>query len=822
MLLTVKTKTPTPILSVPSVFATLEDVTDSFFVYKVSYSVNATEAVKNNTYVVKINIDKNLGNQSVKPSLIKNVSNKQMISNIRLQAPILKAAALSKPPYVLTYTSDITSKIPNSSATRLTAAAAGITITPGSLSRATTSLVLRTASQISLSGLKSPIMDLNLGAGKLNPSVTINPQLSKAQSMQLLHSGIDPANLTKASNTIVPTSKTYAGTIPLPTFSQALIIKNNPIAKNIVASRLSNIKSVAVSALPPQQSVVTVVKSNTNTVTISETIYIPIEQIGKNNFNVIFDLVNQNKTIYQTAKVLVEHGINLTKLIPTEPPSVKQLSNGVIGRALFEVKQLDPYAKGFFVYRRELNPNVPIKNARYTQVSKQTLLPGETILYEDRISTSNKVLYRFIPFADEELPSSIFTSLVVSFKSSNIANKKNLNRRPVYAVINAKTDPENDYISINVSDYTDSAISMRLKRRNLSKHESTSTIISVSALTHSTAVGTRFIDNNVKPGSIYEYTVDLVFKEGYIAAVPTNSIVEHTPITNNIAVTKITNINMTSYEGLADVTFDIEYSLSETNFELIKKLFSEQKLTLEHQTEIIQNKSKLTTLLAYKVIRTNLTSGEVENFGIISDKKFSDRKFGLSRSVKNLESSSEYIYTVITYVRNPETVLPKYERSVATTSDGVPSSYSFRPYKWYQPITLSEGSIVSPRSLQSNHSKSELEQGAVVDIRQVPISVSNILPAIDSAMATKIKKDTVYLEWKVSGELEKIDHFVIILSIMGMKTVIGTAHAISTNKSFAFVDPLTNGEKGQLEYSIIPIYYDYEQGKAFNTNTVIV
>lgn len=822
MLLTVKTKTPPPVISVPSGFATLEDVTDSFYVYRVSYIVDATEAIKNKTFIVKINVDKNTGNQSVKPVLVKNTSIQQMITNIRLQAPMVKAAAISKPPYVLTYTSDITSKIPNSSVSKITAAAAGVMVASNKLSSTVTTLVTRAASQVNLAGFKSPLMDLNLNAAKTNPIVTINPQLTKIQSTKLLFSGIDPASLTKTSNTIVPTSKTYSGTIPKISFTQTAVIKNNPIAMNIVASQLSNIKSTTVAKLAPQQAIVTVVKNTTSLITIHEKLYIPITQIGKNNFNIVFDLLAPNSIIHQSVKAFVEHGINLTKLIPTTPPGVKQLSNGTMGRAVFEVKQFDQYAKGFFVYRRELSPNKQIRNAKYTQVAKQNLMPGETFIFEDRINTINKVLYRFIPFADEDLPSSVFTSSIVSFKNNSISSKNSLNRRPVHAVLNTRMSEKNNYIDISVSNYSESAISMRLRRRNLSIHQSNFAIIATSPITHTTAAGIKFIDNDVKSGNIYEYKVDLVFPDGHDATVPTSSIIEYSPVTNNIAVTKVSNITSTSYEGLADITFDIEYSLSETNFELIKKLFSEQKLTLEYQTEIIRNKSKLTTLLAYKVLRTNLTTGEVENFGIISDKKFSDRKFGLSRSVKNLDSSSEYYYTVITYVRNPETVLPNYVRTVGTTSDGVKSSYSLQPYKWYQPVTLAEGSIVTSRTLQANHSKSELEQGMVVDIRYIPVAVSNILPTIESALASKIKEDTVYIEWKVIGDLEKIDHFIVILDIMGMKTIIGTAHAISTNRSFAFVDPLTNGEKGQLEYTIVPVYYDYERGKSFKTNTVII
>ena len=55
--------------------AYLIDVTNSFYVYSISYSVNVAAVLANKTFLVNINIDKSLGNQSTKPTLIKNKDN---------------------------------------------------------------------------------------------------------------------------------------------------------------------------------------------------------------------------------------------------------------------------------------------------------------------------------------------------------------------------------------------------------------------------------------------------------------------------------------------------------------------------------------------------------------------------------------------------------------------------------------------------------------------------------------------------------------------------------------------------------------------------
>lgn len=821
MLPIVKSKTKPAILSPSGMSAYLIDVTNSFYVYSISYSVNVAAVLANKTFLVNINIDKSLGNKSTKPTLIKNKDNRTIIYNLLTQSAQLKSAANAVPEYVLTYKSDITSKIPNSETSRLLLTAANIHSTGKVTSATSRAYIANNVGVLKAAGATSPLMDINLNAKSRNPIVTISPQKVKLQSMTLLYkNNIDPANVTKNTNSIVPTSKTSSGIIPKKTFTQTNVIKNNSNAMNIVASRLSTNSMDLLTNLTNQSSVVTMEKSTSSFITITEIVNIPVSQIGRNNFNIIFDLMAVNNRIHQSEKRFVNHSINLTQLLPTEPPSVKPLSGGAVGRAIFEVKQIDKYANGFFVYRRELNPNTVMRNAKYTLVEKINLLPGQSTFFEDRISTINKVLYRFIPFADEDMPATVFTSCVASFNRGSIIKKNVHDRRPIFAVISPQID--NEQIVVNISDYTPDAIDIRLLKRNLSSFEKNFSTIANINLTNNTSVGIKYKDSNVKPNHIYEYQVELIFPDGRIGKAPTNAIIEYSPVTNNIAVTKVTNLTNTSYEGMTDVTFDIEYSISETNFEFIKKLFSEQSLSTEYQEEITLNKEKLTTLFAYKVLRTNQTTGLVENFGIITDKHFSDRKFGLSRSVTDLESSNKYVYTIITYARNPETVLPKYTREVETTVEGRPSSYTLTPYKWRQPVTLIEGNIVSARALQANHSKSELEQGTVVDIKYIPINTVNILPTIETAQASKIKEDTVYIEWKVVGELEKIDHFIIKLNIHGMTTLIGTCHAISANKSFVFVDPLTNGEQGQLEYTIVPVYYDYTEGKSYKTNMVVI
>jgi hypothetical protein len=315
----------------------------------------------------------------------------------------------------------------------------------------------------------------------------------------------------------------------------------------------------------------------------------------------------------------------------------------------------------------------------------------------------------------------------------------------------------------------------------------------------------------------------MIYPDGTEEAAYNNLLLEYRPIASKIAKTTISNPTITTYNGIPTVTFNVEYSLIENSFELIKKLITEQNFLSEYEVNIVANKERLKTLLSYSVTRLNLTTGDIEYFGTIPSTTFNDRLYGLSRSVKDLDMTNEYQYKVTTYVRSPETLMPNLVRTVNTTVENKPVSYQLKPFKWYQPVTLNEGNIVTERSLVCNYPQDQMSQGRVVDIVETPkINLLNPLPRLTNVNATKISRNSILIEWKVEGDLTKIDHFVIKLEMYNNITIVGNVHNASANNAFKFLDPLTNGEQGPLTYQIVPIYYDYTQGSPAKTRTVNV
>ncbi len=326
-------------------------------------------------------------------------------------------------------------------------------------------------------------------------------------------------------------------------------------------------------------------------------------------------------------------------------------------------------------------------------------------------------------------------------------------------------------------------------------------------------------DSSVKKNHIYEYFCKLIYRDGHTEIAPHKLTIEYLPVTNNVVETNLGKPVVLQEGGEIDVVFNMESNLIETNVDLIKRAMSEQGLYGIFQEDIIKNKEKLQNLLGYKVERTNLTTGEVEDFGILIDSKFSDKKFGKIKGVKPVQGGFEYRYSVSTYFRSPETLISTFTRTVETSTN---LNYTFSPAKWLHPVTLSKGNIVTEKALATNHAKSDFSHGSVGNISTVNVSLANVLPSLYEGKASRLSNKYVLIQWKVQGELSKIDHFIVILEMLGMRKIVGKCHNISDANYFQFLDSLDEGEHGALTYHILPVFYDYSRGTDLSTNQVIV
>ncbi|MFA6049715.1 MAG: hypothetical protein WC761_00690 [Candidatus Paceibacterota bacterium] len=808
-------KKQSSIVVIPSNFATLEEIVDNKFRYKVRYLADPALAIQEKAITVKIHVSKQSYIKKVQP-IFSVINSSNIIFNLlkknALQKDIARSAVSQ---YILTYISDISSKIPNNTTLRLSLARFGQNI-PIRFSKI---LSPKPVSDLTDQNVNMPVMDTNLN--KVSEKLLNDQQIKQASMSMLYISKIDPASLVnKKTNVIRSAQRAMDGVNTKPTFLQTQTSKNNSLGSALISSLLNNNINTSQIELQGNEFLNVFEHKEQTLVEVTEFIDIPVNSLSEGEFYFIFELINNKGLSIQINSNLVNHSRNLLFLrIPTEIPEIKVLPVNNPGKVSFTITQKDRNAIGVNIYRREIKPGQNNINSEYIYVGKTDIAFGQPAQkVEDLVASMHSISYRFVPFADESVQSSIFATALVNFKRKNMAPGAKFQRRQSFVSLSHEVKATG--VTISIKDIPSGPIALKLLKRNLSIHQKNFDVVTgdLFLLDGKSNAPLSIDDGNVKQGRIYEYQVALIYKDGDQEIGSNNLVVNYNPVVSNIVTTTVLNPEVVQQSAGFDVTFTVQYNILNQNAELVKKFITEQNLLNEFQTDITDNKSELTKLFAYSVVRNNLTSGEVESFGIIDSLNFSDRRYGIPKNVRPLDPGSEYRYVVTTYFRNPETLFPTLERTIETTN----GSYTFKPYKWRQPITLKEGNLVTANSLKRNHAQSQFAQGELADIQNVNISLASLLPSLGEGQASQVREKANLIQWKVNGNVTKIDHFIVMLESLGIRTIVGCAHNISNSNYFEFLDVLSNGERGALTYFVVPVYYDYSRGTELKTNVIVI
>ena len=812
-------KTPQSlIIKVDSINPVLVDVGGDVVVYNVIFSFNPKLAVQLNASTLYINATTKLGNTTNVPLVIRGTNTKDITANLLQQSNIYNRASQRGTDYVVSVSTDIRSYISKS---------------PSFLSVSQLFkkvFVMENAGALSSLNKTTNVLDQNV-AGNVSSTYSQSPYNLRQQINKLrITQKIDPASLyIGGTNAIIPASKTFSGVAAATNYTQNQLINSSLAAKNIIASQLSKTVINTQNDINQNRFITTVQKVATDNLTVSKTIVIPINKLGKSDFKFIIELYDINERKLQTIDKFVPHNANVSALIPIIPPKISPRANFGIGNIAIDVQQLDSYAKGIAVYRKILRTQQQNMSSEFEKVADFKLMAGNLpYTFRDKVTTSNDIIYRFIPYGENKTLASVFASIIQK-TNNNLINKKT--ERRAFCVMDYSMDSE--ALIIKANSFPVEAVAVRFYRRNKTTNQVK--FLPISSYLRRNAGGNiplRIIDREVQKYQIYEYKIGILYADGIEQLAPQVLILEYRPIDQNIATAVITNIQNQGYgDGNKDVTFNVGYSINDNQYNDIKKLLSQQNYLAEYQDQVKENRDFLKTLLAYKVMRLNLTTGELEDFGVITSLNFSDRKYGAARGVKPVVEGTEYKYKIITYIRDPDTLYPSIARTInpgtkkiSQKYKNLTKTYTLYPYEWLQPIILRNGTTYTDASVINSYpgTLASFEFGNIVDIQEFSISILGDLPTIQNSSVFQIQNRGCFIQWEVNGNIKKIDHFIISLDILGMKTIVGVAHNINNTGKFEYLHPLANGERGEITYYITPVYYDDTQGSAIKTNTIII
>jgi hypothetical protein len=799
---------------------------DGFYEYKISYEADPVKCLREKAITVRINVSRSPYVRQVVPVFAIGPQNPSVFTaNLLVKSPRQKDAMRSQvQEYLLSILSDISSRIPND-LIRTIARAPTASSTPIRAIREVNTIAVSALLQ---QNVNAPVLETNLarmapGIANDVPRVSAGRTFQRAANTLLNVHRIDPASVAgQRSNTVISAKRTFSGVKPARPATTLRAIQQTPAARTLVEAATTPNMLTSQIELSSQDMLPVVVTRTVSSILMTETLKIPAPALTSSEFYLVFEVLGSKGEVLEVRSVLVEHAINLTQLnLVTESPEVEQAAISKPGKVIFHLKQKDENAFGVNVYRKELNPGVLSVDATYSLAGRIDLRPSDgSRRFEDPIASLNPIIYRFIPFNRDEVLASNFASLVTSFEKPDLLLRGKVFRRQSAVSFNCLV--KNSSIDVQIISVPPDPIVLKLVRRDKTLKEQNFTQVSDKVLLEGLSNGSIFIeDTTVKKNHVYEYAVILIYKDGSEEFSGTSVIQEFEPIETNIIAMELVDPKITKQGSGFDATFTIEYSLIKDDAETIRDYLSQQGIFGEFYQEILADKAKLDKVFGFVITRTNMNTSEIESCGVVDSLSFSDRRCGAAHGMKPIQEGYEYKYEVRAYLRNPETLFPTSAREVPIR-EGSSVTYSLKPAKWRHPVTLEEGNLVTPATIARNHANTAFTFGILAGTQTVTLSLGKALPTIQSAQVSKAKNGYLYLQWRVQGNTQMIDHFLIGMDVLGMQQNVGKAHNISSTGYFQMLDKLTNGESGAITYLITPVYFDYSKGSTTKTNQVVI
>ena len=649
-------------------------------------------------------------------------------------------------------------------------------------------------------------------------SASIDENPTRLMHDMIYRQGIDPSHIIHLTHRSVPSVDAVGGLLRP---SRALEHEHSPL------TRLLNHHIFPTTAHHPpaytnqvqDSSVVHVLTQAADThVEIPTQVTIPRHALKlasrhHSHFFVKFELINGRTgvaidTITKTLNTAQHAQLYYT---PRRPPTVKVTKSELSSRANLEIKQNDPGATGVQVYKKNVFRAV-VDIDDYTLIGTYNVKKNEqSLLVQVDLPRNSVAIFRVVPTGLNGTQGYEYTNVVV--KPSHYKPVKSLS---------LTAQPIDIGVRLEVRQIPQHVVAIELKARNKSIFESeyrnVGSGITLIDETIRTADFFTLVDRDVSQNHIYEYVAKLVYESG-TSELTANTIIDFiTPVPGKVD-TRIQNLVVSEAREL-NVTFDISTEIIDNNADVVKKLLHRQDIFVQFKDDVAREREFLKSLIAHNIQRVDLTTGAREDFGVVTTSSFSDEALRKNLAIQPLKAGHKYRYEVVALLRAPETMfetLSKEKVDVVTKK-----THNFSPAKFLHPITLSRGVIVSSAGLKTRYAKEPMSHGAIGSVETVEATFDVDPANIIEASASRFDKYLNTITWKIEGDINSIDHFIIMKDVHGVRTVIGKAHSEFLYGNCQYLHPVSRRDEGSFVYVISPIFNDYKKGREVTTNSVVV
>lgn len=625
--------------------------------------------------------------------------------------------------------------------------------------------------------------------------------------------GIDPSDIVKLTPRTISAKESVEGLIRKSTSNERSYAPSTKLLHKYLFNDTSAQPKSLSTNIDDDETLITEFRTSINDV-INIPVDMSISQKHVNtNYFVKLDLIDEEtgEVVDQLTTPLDTNKYVNIYYTPSIPPIVYKTVNEYTSQASIEITQNDPGGQSVEVWKKHIYKS-HVSHDSYTLINTIDLIYRQTHKLLVEIPSNSQIIYRIIPVGDNGQKSSSYSNVIVQPKTFTAITSLSLNMRStdVGCQIEARSFPPSvEAIGIYVKDLTTydkdfTLVGLDKKLIDDSIRGANSYIIT---------------DINVQSDHVYEYVAKLTNKNG-IDTYSNSSIYQHIDFKQNKVDITINDLQIDNDRNSPNVTFNFESTILDSDLDIVNKLLEEQGIKEFFTDELFKQRNSLKNLIAHNIQRINLTTGARENFGTLTNSVFNDNELSVNNSIKPLNTLHLYRYEITTLLRAPETL---FEEFVKTSTDLVTNKkYNFKPSKFLHPHTKKTGMLISGQGSKVLFPNDQFSFGNIGVFKYVDVSFGEHYPTITSAVAVKFNDEKVILNWETLGDLNRFDHFIIMKSVHGVRTVVGTVHSNFKQGKIQYIHELEYNDISAHAYIITPVYSDYTLGNETKTNLVII
>lgn len=646
-------------------------------------------------------------------------------------------------------------------------------------------------------------------------SLDLNSRLTR---IEMLNRGLDPSYVAGMSHVSVPAEDAVQGTLRKKKTHDVEHSPQSRLLNHLVFSDDNLRKENTTSDLQYGQKTHILTHEVKDELTIKVPLLIPKSRRKLPNGREVTTVYVEYRLLNpKTGEVIdsVVKTVDLTKYVqfymtPKAPPSVKKTTSSVSSRVNLEITQTSSNATGVLIYKKMFKKSVTTFED-YVLVGKHTLDDDDKPLVISVDKPLNSIaIYRIVSVGETGIHGPDFTNVVIQPGKTQFKN----------SLAVALLALENG-VKIEVSEIPENVVSVQPVVRNVSTKEKEYTNVGSPTLIDSAVRISNhivFIDKNVVDGHAYEYAFRLYHRSG-IEEITGQKVVDYTSVQPGKVDTQIRNVAITNTPDL-DVKFDIVFELNDSTVGIVKDLMDRDDISKYFDDDIKREREFLKSLVAHNVQRVDLSTGDRVDFGVISNSAFSDHLFASKNSVTPLTVGHKYRYEIYTLIRSPETMFETFRKKKVDPVTKKP--YEFSPSKFLHPVVLKRGVIVSTSGLKTRYGQDQMLYGSIGLSKTLDVSFAKAPTNIIDFSATRFTKNANLLTWRIQGLINKIDHFIIMKEVNGVRTIVGKAHSEFEYGNCQFYHKLTRRDIGELKYVIMAVYNDYDASAFVKSNVVVI